>query len=93
MKQLKKRLDALEQAEKSGPRFPDMTPALMLAYGTENERAAWEAAGPPEVTRARIGAALDVAYVVLVPDDAGRLIVPDGQPWQDDGRTVVDLDE
>jgi hypothetical protein len=33
------------------------------------------------------------AYVLLVPDDEGRLIGPDGQVWEDDaGGMVIDLD-
>jgi hypothetical protein len=63
MKQsIKKRLDALEQAERSAPRFPTMTPALMLCYGTAEERAEWEAAGRHEISHAEFDAALDQAY-------------------------------
>jgi hypothetical protein len=36
MFRFKKRLDALEQAECSGPRFPEMTPALMLCLPTHD---------------------------------------------------------
>jgi hypothetical protein len=33
------------------------------------------------------------AYVLLVPDEDGRLIGPDGRVWEDDtGTTVIDLD-
>lgn len=92
MSQFKKRLEALEQAERSGVRFHDMTPALILAYATPKERAEWEAAGRPSIEQGTWKQALDAAYVVLVPDDNGGLIGPDGQPWQDDGRAVIDLD-
>jgi len=73
------------------PRFPDMTPALMLSYGTDEERAAWEVAGRPAVIKAEWKQALDAAYVVLVPDDISGLIGSNGEPWQDDGRAVIDL--
>jgi hypothetical protein len=63
MKQsIKKRLDALESAERSGPRFPNMTPTLMLCYATPEARAEWEAAGRPEVDRATFDRALDEVY-------------------------------
>jgi len=62
MNQLKKRLNALEQAERSGVRFPDLAPALMLSYGTPAERAEWEAAGRPAATRAESESALDQVY-------------------------------
>jgi hypothetical protein len=38
------RLAALEAAECSGVRFPDLAPALMLCYSSNEERAQWEAA-------------------------------------------------
>jgi hypothetical protein len=47
-----------------------MTPAPMLSYGT------------PELDQGEWKRALDAAYVLLVPDDAGGLVGPDGQPWQ-----------
>jgi hypothetical protein len=62
MNQLRKRLDALEQAERSGPRFPNMTPPLMLCYATPEARAEWEAAGRPEVDRATWERAIDQVY-------------------------------
>jgi hypothetical protein len=59
---VQKRLDALEQAERSGRRFPDMAPALMLCYGTPEEISAWEAAGPPELDRTTWKQAIDAVY-------------------------------
>jgi hypothetical protein len=91
MKNLSKRLDLLEQAEHSGPRFPDLTPALMLIYATDEERAQWEAAGKPAVTRAEWETGISQVYALVVPDDAGGFIYPNGQPWKDDGSAVIDL--
>jgi hypothetical protein len=62
MNRFMKRLTALEQAERSGPRFPDMTPALMLCYATAEERAEWEAAGRLELDRATFETAIACTY-------------------------------
>jgi len=62
MYQFKKRLDALESAERSGVRFPDMALALMLSYATDAERAEWEAAGRPMIDLAGWAEVLDEAY-------------------------------
>ena len=62
MKNLKRRLDVLESAERSGPRWPDMTAALMLSYATPEERAEWEASGRPELGRATWQQVLDQVY-------------------------------
>ena len=58
MNQLKKRLDALESAERSAPHFPDMMLSLMLSYATPAERVEWEATGRPKIGRATIEAAI-----------------------------------
>jgi hypothetical protein len=88
---IEKRLAALEQSERSGPRFPDLTPALMLCYGTDEERAAWEAAGRPELTRAEWDSAIHEAYIVLVPGENGDLIAPNGRVWADGNEEIIDL--
>jgi hypothetical protein len=62
MNQLKRRLTALESAERTAPRFPDITAGLMISYATPEERAAWEAAGRPEIDRAAIERMIDEAY-------------------------------
>jgi hypothetical protein len=67
MYRFKKRLDALEQAEHSGPRFPAFTAGLMIAYATPKEHAEWEAAGRPEFDRMTWKQALDAAYSGLAP--------------------------
>jgi hypothetical protein len=52
MKNLKKRLDALEQAEQAqSQRDARFTADLMFSYATDEERAAWEAAGRPAVRK------------------------------------------
>jgi hypothetical protein len=58
----KQRLSALEATQQGRPRFPDFTPALMLAYATPDERAAWEAAGQPEISLSQLNSALVEVY-------------------------------
>ena len=63
MSRIDKRLAALEKSTAPDrPRFPDLTPALMLVYGTPAEQEAWEAAGKSAVTRAEWEATLDQVY-------------------------------
>lgn len=56
------RLAALEAQEVEHSRFADFTVALMRAYGTPEEIAAWEADGRPTVTRADLDIVLEQVY-------------------------------
>jgi hypothetical protein len=62
MKNLSKRLDALERTTRP-PTWPDIIADLLLIYGTPAE----QAAGRPKVTRPEICAALDLVYAVDTP--------------------------
>ena len=57
-----RRLRALEEIRSNARRFPSFVLGLMRAYATDEEYAAWEAHGVPEVTPAEWDAALERAY-------------------------------
>ncbi len=59
-------IEALEHTERSGPRFPAFTSALMIAYATPAERTAWEAAARLEIERATFERAIAEVYDATV---------------------------
>jgi hypothetical protein len=59
---IERRLKALEEDERRGVSFPDFTAALMKSYATDEELAAWEAAGFPSATSAEFETALERVY-------------------------------